>query len=75
LHKNVCGSKEKPKKKISTRKKNDTGQQRDLEIWDTHTHTYKARDDSKVQKDVGFSDADGDRLGIWQSASLVTPSC
>lgn len=36
---------------------------------------YKACDDSKVQKDVGFSDADGDRLGIWQHASLVVPSC
>lgn len=36
---------------------------------------YKAHDDSKVQKDVGSSDADGDGLGIWQYASLVIPSC
>lgn len=36
---------------------------------------YKACDDSEVQKDVGFSDADGDRLGIWQHAPLVVPSC
>lgn len=27
----MCGSKEKPKKIISTRKKNDTGQEKDLE--------------------------------------------
>lgn len=36
---------------------------------------YEARDDSKVQKDVGFSDADSDRFGIWQHVSPVVPSC
>ena len=29
----------------------------------------------KAQKDVEFSDADGDGSGIWQYASSVVPSC
>lgn len=73
LHKNMCGSKEKPKKIIFTIKKNDTEQQRHLE---TGRGVFcKAHDDSKVQKDVGFSDTDSDRLGIWQHVSPAVPSC
>lgn len=69
----MCGSKEKPKKIISTRKKNDTGQEKDLETGGGGK--YKAHDDSKVQKDVEFSGADGDRSGIWHYASCAFPSC
>lgn len=68
----MCGSKEKPKEIISTIKKNDTEQQRHLETG--RGVVYKVHDDSKVQKDVGFSDADSDRLGIWQHVSPAVPS-
>lgn len=67
----MCGSKEKPKEIISTIKKNDTEQQRHLETG--RGVVYKVHDDSKVQKDVGFSNAD--RLGIWQHVSPAVPSC
>lgn len=73
LHKNMCGSKEKPKKIIPTIKKNDTEQQRHLET--RRGVVYKAHDNSKVQKDVGFCDSDSDRLGIWQHVSPAVPSC
>lgn len=69
----MCGSKEKPKKIISTIKKNYTEQQRHLETG--RGMVYKVHDDSKVQKDVGFRDAVSDRSGIWQHVSPAVPSC
>lgn len=58
---------------MPTIKKNYTEQKRHLETG--RGVVYKAHDDSKVQKDVEFSDADSDRLGIWQHVSPAIPSC